>query len=143
MPSRQQEESFDATPYVFVYGTLKYGYGNWAWALSNEEYIGPDRTQDRYVLGDVGFPYAFPEDYVKQYVPDDLLLPVSGDVFLMSDPIILAKLDGLEGEGNLYHRRLIRTENGIVCWMYHNLNPNDMRKCYRCSIEQGAWTWKQ
>lgn len=132
----------EITPYVFVYGTLKYGHGNWRWALSEEEYVGPDTTEDRYVLGNVGFPFAFPEEVVKDYISEDMLKRVSGDVFRLTQPETLVRLDGLEGEGSLYHRRLITTVNGYTTWMYHNMYPSDMHRCYECATtEEGEWIW--
>lgn len=141
------ESQLDITPYVFVYGTLKYGHGNWRWHLEKEEYIGQAVTDDKYVLGNVGFPFAFPEEVVGTYMDEDMLKPVLGDVFQVSDPKTLEGLDRLEGEGSLYHRRLVSvkvTSEDVhyTCWMYHNMEPFDLTRCYQCATtDNGEWVW--
>lgn len=136
------KDLLSVTPLVFVYGTLKYGYGNWKWCLSNEEYLGPSVTADRFVMGNVGFPYIFPEDKVSGLVDDDLLKPVLGDLFKVSDDQTMVRLDHLEGEGYHYHRKLIQTAQGETAWIYVNLDWQDMRRCYVCeTTEDGEWLW--
>lgn len=139
------EQDLRTTPFVFVYGTLKKGYGNWRGLLSDQKYIGEGTTKDRYVLGNVGFPFAFPEEFVKDFIDEDMIRPVLGDVFYVDNETTLRKLDFLEGEGSLYHRRLVQVETltrNYTCWMYHNLNPYDMSRCYQCEqTPEGDWVW--
>lgn len=138
----KQEDPLSVTPLVFVYGTLKYGHGNWRWCLSGEEYLGPAVTADRFVMGNVGFPYIFPEDKVSGLVDEELLKPVLGDLFKVSNDDTMVKLDFLEGEGTHYHRQLVQTTHGDTVWIYVNLDWRDMRRCYACeTTESGEWEW--
>lgn len=138
----EETDLLSITPLVFVYGTLKFGYGNWRWCLSNEEYLGPAVTADRFVMGNVGFPYIFPEDKVSGLVEEDMLKPVLGDLFKVSHEDTMTKLDRLEGEGYHYHRKLIQTTHGDTVWTYVNLDWRDMTRCRVCEVtEQGEWKW--
>lgn len=138
----EETDLLSITPLVFVYGTLKFGYGNWRWCLSNEEYLGPAVTADRFVMGNVGFPYIFPEEEVSGLIDEDMLRPVLGDLFQVSNEDTMAKLDALEGEGHHYHRKLIQTTHGDTVWTYVNLDWQDMRRCYVCEVtEEGEWKW--
>src|SRR6056297_3705854 len=138
----KEEDALSITPLVFVYGTLKFGYGNWRWCLSEEEYICPAVTADRYVMGNVGFPYIFPEDKVSGLVDEDMLKPVLGDLFKVSRDETMVKLDRLEGEGHHYHRVLTQTTHGDTVWIYVNKDWRDMYRCYVCDITEGdEWKW--
>lgn len=126
---------------VFVYGTLKYGKGNWAWALSNEEYLGPAVTKDKFLMVDVGFPYVFPKDVVLPHLPEEFLKPVKGDMFSVS-PETMEVLDRLEGEGSHYHRMTIETDKGSA-WAYVNLSLRGLSFCEPCdTTENGEWVWR-
>jgi len=139
---KEETDLLSITPLVFVYGTLKHGYGNWRWCLSHEEYLGPAVTSDRFVMGNVGFPYIFPEDKVSGLVDEDMLKPVLGDLFKVSHEDTMVKLDRLEGEGYHYHRKLIQTTHGDTVWTYVNLDWRDMTRCHVCKVtEQGKWKW--
>lgn len=135
----------DTTPYVFVYGTLKYGHGNWSWALSDEDYLGPRTTSEEFVLGDMGFPFAFPKGALEGLdVDEELFKPVLGDLFEVSSMTTMNKLDSLESEGSLYHRKLAQLTDGTTAWMYQCYDPHYLSKLYRCSeTDQGEWEWKR
>lgn len=90
------------TNYVFVYGTLRFGEGNWDWALKGKsDMIGYATTPgEMYTLG--GYPG------VILPTTDDRALgkTVRGEVFAVDDAT-LRVLDRLEGEGRMYHRRTV------------------------------------
>lgn len=83
--------------YIFVYGTLKQGEGNHRY-LENSIFLG--NAQVKGELLDIG---PFPALLGKK---DDISKPtwVQGEVYLV-DNQTLARLDRLESEGSLYHRK--------------------------------------
>ena len=104
------------TPFVFVYGTLQEGHYN-NYLLSTSTKVGTMVTQDKYLLLDVGFPYAIPEKVVPEEYHEDFLHPVQGEVWEVDDPYAMYTLDRLEGEGSHYIRRMIKID-GLWVWMY-------------------------
>jgi gamma-glutamylcyclotransferase (GGCT)/AIG2-like uncharacterized protein YtfP len=89
---------------VAVYGTLKRGKGNWAWALKDRaEYLGTGRTiEKRYISKYQG---SFP--YVSESTHEDGV-HVLVELFIV-DNRVLASLDSLEGyradsQSNFYNR---------------------------------------
>lgn len=98
---------------VFVYGTLKKGYGNHR-LLADKSLVGVGATDIRYNMIAGGFPVIMTAD-------DGL--PVKGEVYdITGDIPCLDSLDRLEGEGVMYHRREVPVtlENGdrVVCCIY-------------------------
>lgn len=81
---------------LFVYGTLKRGYGNNR-LLQNATFIGEAITNKPYLLFNCGFPKA---------VPSEEGLPIIGEVFEV-DEAQLARCDSLEGHPDWYVRREI------------------------------------
>lgn len=78
---------------VFVYGTLKNGYGNNR-LLSNSTFVS-NHIVAGYKLYNVGFPVAIPDENSS----------VEGEVWDIGDSTsTLASLDRLEGEGYMYDR---------------------------------------
>jgi len=89
--------------YIFVYGTLMQGYGNWNRYLRDRSQLITNGTLRGYKLFDSGFPVA-------SISPDDC---VYGQVFLIDagrEPSVVRDLDFLEGyhkdyhDGSMYHR---------------------------------------
>ena len=80
---------------VFVYGTLKRGYGNHR-LLQGSTYLGKAKTQKRWTMigKDMGFPYV-----IEQH--DAIGGHIEGEVYLVSDRV-LNTLDILEGVPNHY-----------------------------------------
>lgn len=97
---------------VFVYGTLKKGYGNHS-LLREAKFIGEALTLKRFRLFDVGFPYA---------VPSQRGARLKGEVYEVNSPEIMKALDWLEGYPSHYKRQVIMVEleNGqkIEAWIY-------------------------
>jgi gamma-glutamylcyclotransferase (GGCT)/AIG2-like uncharacterized protein YtfP len=85
---------------VFVYGTLKRGYGLHS-VLHGQRFLGHAQTAPRYRLYDVG---CFPA--LVEHVDG---LPVQGEVYEV-DARTLAALDRCEGEGHLYRRAQIQLD---------------------------------
>lgn len=79
---------------VFVYGTLKRGYGNHR-LLEKATLVGKAVTDVKFDMIAGGFPVVF---------ESDTGLPVSGEVYQV-DAETLKRLDGLEGEGVMYLRK--------------------------------------
>lgn len=97
---------------VFVYGTLKQGYGNNR-LLSTAEFVR-NATISGFKLHDSGFPVAEKTD-------DEHF--VRGEIFKIKRSVHLRSLDGLEGyrEGNensMYHREVHTTEDGEEVSLY-------------------------
>lgn len=81
--------------YVFVYGTLKQGYGNHG-VLGNSKFIGKAFTESPdYLLYDGGFPWAV-------YEEDKGIGRIVGEVYEIDDEITLHNLDRLEGVPYMY-----------------------------------------
>jgi gamma-glutamylaminecyclotransferase len=84
---------------VFVYGSLKRGFGNHR-LLANSEFVGTGLTEPRYRLINLG-------PYPAMIESTDDPLSITGELYRI-DEQTLADLDRLEGEGVLY-RRIVTT----------------------------------
>ena len=100
---------------VFVYGTLKRGFGNWKWCLDNEdsnfigEYVIPAAQGYRMVsLG------AFPGVLQSEESHD-----IHGEIFEVTDNV-LRDLDMLEGYPNFYDKTVIDDEGTIMYVLEEN-----------------------
>jgi gamma-glutamylaminecyclotransferase len=83
---------------LFVYGTLKRGFGNNR-LLRDAKFLGNARTVQPFVLLDSGFPVMTPVGAGN--------MRVSGEVYEIDNidnSKTLARLDALEGEGRMYDR---------------------------------------
>jgi gamma-glutamylaminecyclotransferase len=92
---------------VFVYGTLKHGYGNHH-LLERSTRIGSGETVAHCRLYDAGFPVLRPRDKKPERNAK-----VRGEVYDCDEATVM-ELDRLESEGRMYHRRtkLIRLDSG-------------------------------
>lgn len=127
-------------PYVFVYGTLKRGRGNNR-LLSTSTYIGETSTKEKFALGNVGFPYAFPESIVPDKY-SKLLFPVRGEVWKIEDHSSADSLDHLEGYPVHYDRTIIETQDYGKAWMYTQMDWSAAEKCMACTLtERKEWSW--
>lgn len=129
---------------VFVYGTLQSGYGNnRLLTQSGATLVGEDKTEDVFILGDVGFPYAVTKQCLddSQYTYDETLLkPVIGEVWEIND-LSLRLMDRLEGVPHHYQRKLTQMQSGSTVWMYQQGDPSVLFHCSKCHEEEGAWKW--
>lgn len=108
MTQTQQPTALNMTPQlVFVYGTLKEGYGNHKHYLEGKsKFIGATSVPG--VLVHLG---SFPG------LKDDDMCRVAGEVYEVTWDVI-GYLDSLEGTPDLYERRQINTPLGL-CWTYY------------------------
>jgi len=83
---------------LFVYGTLRYGFGNYQRYLKDSLYVGKAITDDHWPLICDGLPYLYPIKGLGERVV--------GDVFAVTAPV-LASIDRLEGHPDWYARRPI------------------------------------
>jgi len=125
---------------AFVYGTLKEGYGNNR-LLFTSELLGTTETEGKFVLGNVGFPYAFPPDAVPQQ-HEKLLFPVKGEMYKVDNVKTFVNLDILEGYPSHYQRRIVSFENGLDAWMYVQPDWHNAQYCDVCTLsDEGVWSW--
>ncbi len=97
---------------LFVYGTLKKGFGNHSY-LKGARFLGRARTKHRYALYEDGVPFLVKTPPIAQ---------VKGEVYEVSEEI-LERIDKLEGHPTVYRREKIEVvmeENGKVvkAWVY-------------------------
>lgn len=112
---------------LFVYGTLKRGYGNNIF-LRNAKYEG-NLIVKGYKLYNAGFPVAKP-------CADS---SISGEVYTIDPDIHLPPIDRLEGNGRMYHRTEVPEGVSLYVggemWNERNLDecPKDQNNVYSWS----------
>lgn len=109
---------------VFVYGTLKQGFGNHR-LLRNSKFLGKAETQPIFTMISLG---AFPAVLVDGDVA------IKGEVYEV-DENTMQQLDWLEGHPNFYRRIQVSTTLGPA-WMY--TIPSD-RSREHSRIPSGFW----
>ena len=100
---------------VAVYGTLKRGYSNYNYYLTDSTYVGSGVTEDKYPLIIKGLPYMIEQKGIGYNV--------NVDVFSVSDEV-LQDLDRLEGHPTWYRRKLVNilvNRERVSCWLYFNI----------------------
>ena len=121
---------------VFVYGTLKEGYGNNR-RLTGCKKLGPAKVSD-FKLYDCGFPVAWPS---KGEV-------ITGELWDIEEKKeVLMSLDSLEGEGSMYNRTdvcaLDSSGYEVPAQMYvghpKNWDTSRLRICPK--NEENAYIW--
>ena len=103
---------------VFVYGTLKKGFGNHG-LLQGAKFIGKAVTTEPYAMYvSGGIPFVTPNEKVS---------PIKGEVYFV-DETTLSSLDRLEGHPDWYCRRetWVELEDGreVHAWLYFNQEPS-------------------
>lgn len=132
--------------FVFVYGTLKSGYGNNR-LLRNATFVR-EAIVDGFELYQVGFPVAMPKEGFS----------ASGEIWDIGEgeiaEAIVRSLDGLESyfpeneAGSMYHRRVHTTRCGESVSMYVG-NPKDWSRYFderqqMCDLdEERVYTWRR
>lgn len=98
---------------VFVYGSLKKGFGNHH-VISKGEFISVDETlyNDWHMFNMGGFPGVVEGTKV-----------VTGEVYEVDDEV-MAGLDRLEGNGSFYTREIVELSKNEMAWMYILPNYN-------------------
>jgi gamma-glutamylcyclotransferase (GGCT)/AIG2-like uncharacterized protein YtfP len=104
---------------VFVYGTLKRGYGNNRACLDGARFIGEATSASPFGMRAAGFPVIWPDRFGH---------PVRGEVFEIGDEHRQA-CDQLEGHPNFYRRmrRRFVLDGGkkITAWVYIFQGPRN------------------
>jgi len=127
---------------VFVYGTLQYLQGNHS-LLRDATFWGTTKTIDKFALGDVGFPYAFPFNTVPLNMRSKLCWQVQGEMYELHSPSTMSSLDGLEGFPRHYDRKVVHLENGKSAWMYVQTDWSLADWCDACDFEEETWIWRK
>lgn len=117
---------------VFVYGTLKSGYGNNR-LLASSEFIGEAVTEEAFHLCELG---AFPGMLEADEHEGDPLL-VSGEVWEV-DEKTFASLDRLEGHPTFYKRRTLDTSEGKAWGYIYQGHPREL-----CNVVDGKYNWSR
>lgn len=132
-----QEEFYN----VFVYGSLKRGFGNHSY-LDGQEFLGDAKSvDDNFVMVSLG---AFPA--VLKDIPSDNLA-ISGEIYKVNEET-LYYLDMLEGNGSLYKRekRQFILDNGkkMEAWIYL-MSPRTVlslgRKLRKADVKNDSYVW--
>jgi gamma-glutamylcyclotransferase (GGCT)/AIG2-like uncharacterized protein YtfP len=129
---------------VFVYGTLKRNHGNNS-LLRESKFVDEGETVARCRLFlHPGFPVLRRRD--KPQLESNA--PVHGEVYEVTDPRVLDRLDKLEGNGHMYHRRRkrIRLTGGqvITAWTY--VGDTKFWHPHRlplCKLTAGRYLWPE
>lgn len=102
---------------LFVYGSLKTGFGNHA-LIEDKVKVGDDAVEGFCLYTPHGFyPYAFREAGKR----------VTGEVYWI-DQDTLEILDRLEGVPHHYERIAVNTEGGRLCWIYCVPDGSELKK---------------
>ena len=92
---------------VFVYGTLKRGYGNNI-LLRNSDFLGEDTIEDHTLVLEQAFPYMVESKGDK----------VRGEVYEVDERTVRL-LDSLEGYPHHYQKKEISTVKGRLVFTYY------------------------
>jgi gamma-glutamylcyclotransferase (GGCT)/AIG2-like uncharacterized protein YtfP len=95
---------------VFVYGTLKRGFGNNR-LIKDQEFMGSCATKDHFNMVSLG---GFPG--VLSFEEQDNPAIIRGELYCVDDDA-LQSMDCLEGHPDFYERKQVETTLGKA-WMY-------------------------
>ena len=100
---------------LFVYGTLKKGYGNHH-VINKAKFLGTFISVDKFDMSGYGFPEIYPNKHGKQ---------IMGEIYDLCDQDFVFT-DSLEGNGSFYRREIRDFTNNketIKAWIYIILSP--------------------
>ena len=125
---------------VFVYGTLKQGWGGNS-ILEGAKKLGVAETRKRYSVIGSGFPRAFAED--DPNFQKELSGYLIGEAYEVSEKM-MERMDYYEGHPDFFERKkvVVTLENDekIIAWMYHSKHkPNDNYSCVPNAHERIVW----
>lgn len=100
--------------HLFVYGTLRRG----APMDITRRFPGADFVREDRVTGMLYKVGWFPGAQLVGDVFNPEMNAIVGDVFRVTDPAITQALDCYEGYPDLFTRRQVTTESGILVWVY-------------------------
>lgn len=116
---------------VFVYGSLKRGFGNHpVLEGGGAKYLGTHVIDSGYRMFDMGGYYPGVTKAV-----DEPGHSITGEVYVVDEPTLQA-LDFLEGHPNYYERQKLVETEWKRAWIYL-LRPEDVEGCE--SVESGDW----
>src|SRR6516225_1668615 len=110
------------TDLLFVYGTLKRGYGNNC-LLDGSEFVGEAVTVEDCVMLNRGFPVMMLREF---HAAKHLWRPARGELFRVTDAKTWETLDALEGVPLLYCREniMVKKDDGeTLCAITYAGNP--------------------
>ena len=114
--------------YVFVYGSLKSGYGNHPLLVEGDaKFLGEAETAMRYKMLSLG---GFPG--VVEGGDDS----IKGEVYEVDDDTFRS-LDFLEGYPSFYTRKQVEVHDGTLAWMYILAKPEQYDDCEQ--VVDGVW----
>ena len=124
---------------VFVYGSLKNGYGNHS-LLNGSEFINIATTVDKFIMIDLG---AFPA--VIDFGNDNDRNTISGELYLVNDTV-LERLDQLEGHPDWYQRRVVNINNNgdnenAYMYIMQEDSFQDITTLTVCDVSNGVYNW--
>jgi gamma-glutamylcyclotransferase (GGCT)/AIG2-like uncharacterized protein YtfP len=100
---------------VFVYGSLKRGYGNHYILDRSAKFVARTRTVGRsyYMVSFGPFPAVMkiPSSFKEEFYN------IEGEVYEVDEQTLMS-LDALEGNGYLYTREKVGLASGHTAWMY-------------------------
>lgn len=95
--------------YVFVYGSLKKGFGNSSYIGMDSTFICSTQTAEKkFNMVSLG---AFPA------CSEGGTSAIKGELYLVDEPTMM-NVDFLEGNGMYYTRKLVKLASGHTAWIY-------------------------
>lgn len=127
---------------VFVYGTLKSGYGNNR-ILKGSKLVAEATTEDDFLLTDTGFPYLIPQNALTA-TEGVTTAPVRGELWEVTSEDVMDNLDSLEGVAYDHYRHLeltVKTAVGKFTALAYACYNEGAQTLRRCPIENGEYVW--